>query len=537
MADIKLGPLGSARKVKTQTLPINLLFPHQQNYRHHPQKQINHLVKSLERFGQVDTVTVQPRLDGSYVILSGHGICEAAKQAGQAEMECRVVPPEWDGETARAYMIAANFSSIGAEDNMTMLLESLTEQKNKSDTALESTGFDDSLLQKLVDGISNNLLAAQNLLPVNPLTHTPDFDNEAAPDDFGRDNASEPFDYPGQNKEPKERPTPEPDEGFDENGDGLGWNPLAPAGGGDEFDLPAAIGEDGLVNEEMLQPPRSQIGDIWQCGKHRLAVGSSLDPQTVAALLTTPDGTRETVDMVWTDPPYGVAYVGKTKDALTIQNDKLDEGKLESFLDESLGLALQYCKSGAVWYVCSPPGPLMLIFANVLKAKKILRQSIIWVKNRFVMGHNDFHYRHEIIFYGWKDGAAHTIIHDRTLDTVWEISRPTRNADHPTMKPVILILDSLRYSSKPNDLVFDPFGGSGSTLIACERSKRICRTIELSPVYADVILRRFEMDTGVEAEWLCNLNGAVQIKWERPADLTLPPLQKDPQDGDETDAA
>ena len=144
-------------------------------------------------------------------------------------------------------------------------------------------------------------------------------------------------------------------------------------------------------------------------------------------------------------------------------------------------------------------GPLQAVFDNVLIDIGVLRQCLAWVKDAFVLGRSDYHYRHEPIFYGWKPGAAHTWNGDRTQDSVLEFDRPRRNAEHPTMKPVALVEYCIRNSSNPGDLVIDPFGGSGTTLLACEKSGRAARLIELSPRYCDVIIRRWEEYTGQKA--------------------------------------
>lgn len=232
--------------------------------------------------------------------------------------------------------------------------------------------------------------------------------------------------------------------------------------------------------------PKSRPGEVYQLGRHRLVCGDSTDATAWDRLM---DG-RE-ADMVWTDPPYGVAYVGKTKDALTIENDALDEAGLEDLLRAALSLAWAHSRAGAVWYVAAPAGPLHLVFAKVLHDLGVWRQTIQWVKDTFVLGRSDYHYRNEPIFYGWKEGAAHYFVDDRTQDTIWEIDRPKASKDHPTMKPLALIKRALENSSRSSEIVVDPFGGSGSTLIAAEQTGRTGYLIELDPRYCDVIRRRY----------------------------------------------
>lgn len=239
--------------------------------------------------------------------------------------------------------------------------------------------------------------------------------------------------------------------------------------------------------------PFCKTGDLWLLGDHRLTVGDSTSTDVWAALL---DGRQ--ADLVWTDPPYGVAYVGKTKDALTIDNDALDPAALARFLGAVFTLALNNTRGGACWYVASPPGPLSIQFAAALDKLGVLRQGLVWVKDQFVLGRSDYHYRHEPIWYGWTPGAAHHATADRTQDSVHEVARPKRSIDHPTMKPVELISRHIANSSRPGELVVDPFAGSGSTLLAAHDTARVAAVVEMDPRYADVICRRWQELTGDE---------------------------------------
>lgn len=194
--------------------------------------------------------------------------------------------------------------------------------------------------------------------------------------------------------------------------------------------------------------PVTKPGDLWLLGKHRVLCGDSTDATAWARLMLE----SEQGDLVWTDPPYGVSYVGKTKDALTIENDALDESGLGDLLQAALGLAWTHCREGASWYVAAPAGPSSLAFAQVLTDLEVWRQTIQWVKDSFVLGRSDYHYRNEFVFYGWKQGAAHYFVDDRTQDTVWEIPRPKANREHPTMKPIGLVERAINNSSKPQAL-------------------------------------------------------------------------------------
>ncbi len=236
-----------------------------------------------------------------------------------------------------------------------------------------------------------------------------------------------------------------------------------------------------------------QPGDLWLLGRHRLLCGDSRDPAAVARLVG-----ADTVDLLWTDPPYSVGYTGKTAAALTIANDDLGvEGTRELV---AAALRLVPLRPGGAFYVASPAGPAHLAFLLALAdADLSLHQTLIWVKSSLVIGHSDYSYRHEPILYGWRSGAAHTFRGDRTQDSVWEIARPARSEIHPTVKPVELVERAVRNSCVPGDTVADPFVGSGTTIIAAERSDRRCLAAELDPRYAQAAIERWQSFTGGRA--------------------------------------
>lgn len=254
--------------------------------------------------------------------------------------------------------------------------------------------------------------------------------------------------------------------------------------------------------------PISQAGDVWRLGPHILIVDDATTAATYERLLTSTDQVRAVI----ADPPYGVDVQGRDRqqagvgasskfprrrDGKGVTNDDLTGEALTTFLTTALGHAYKVTQPGGVWYVCSPPGDLMGMFGATLATMPgTWRHTLIWVKDQFVMGRADYHYRHEVLFYGWKPGAAHHFVADRTQDTVWEVPRPKRSQEHPTMKPVALIARAVRNSTRPGDLVLDPFAGSGTTLIACHQEDRTARLIELDPRYADVICRRYQEHTG-----------------------------------------
>ena len=266
-------------------------------------------------------------------------------------------------------------------------------------------------------------------------------------------------------------------------------------------------GEDGGAEAPPVEAV-SRTGEVYELGPHRLVCGDSRDAGVWAALL--PGGER--LQMVWTDPPYGVSQStdhlrewdgGKKRDraAHGIENDTLSAADLEQFLRDALGITAAHTAPGGAWYVAAPPGPLHLIFGTILKDLDIWHQTLQWVKDQFVLGRSDYHYRTEPIFYGWVPGAAHYFIDERTHDSVLEFARPKRSNEHPTMKPVELVEYCIGNSSKPGWIVGEPFGGSGTTLIACAKTGRIARVIEIDPRYCDVIRRRwtkYALSAGVD---------------------------------------
>lgn len=223
--------------------------------------------------------------------------------------------------------------------------------------------------------------------------------------------------------------------------------------------------------------------------KHRLLCGDSTKAEDVARLMG-----GERANLVVSDPPYGVDYVGKTKDALRIEND--EKNGLGMLLEAAFKNAFDSCMDGACWYVAAPAGPQFFDFAKVLLDLEIWRQTLVWAKQTLVMGHSDYHYQHEVLFYGWKPGAAHHEPPDRKQTSLWSIDRPTASREHPTMKPVALFAKAIANSSNAEDLVFDPFLGSSTTIIACEQLGRRCFGVEISPAYAQVGLERWAKLTG-----------------------------------------
>ncbi|MBC2722022.1 DNA modification methylase [Desulfosporosinus sp.] len=255
----------------------------------------------------------------------------------------------------------------------------------------------------------------------------------------------------------------------------------------DDFDLEEALDE--------IDDPVTQNGDVWLLGHHRLACGDSTKPSDMDKLMD-----NQQADLVLTDPPYNVDYEGGTKDKLKIQNDKMNDDKFLQFLTDAFTRMHEHSKKGAAIYVFHADSE-GYNFRNAFKlAGYSLRQCLVWAKNSLVLGRQDYQWQHEPILYGWKDGASHVWYGDRKQTTLIKYDKPQRNADHPTMKPVGLCGYFIANSSKEGDIVLDPFGGSGSTLMACEQNGRSCYTMEMDPKYCDVIVHRYEELTGQKAQ-------------------------------------
>lgn len=286
--------------------------------------------------------------------------------------------------------------------------------------------------------------------------------------------------------------------------------------------------EDDYGEEDAANAPtRCNPGDVWELGRHRLMCGDSTKEADVAKLMG-----GEQTDLLLTDPPYNVDYQGGTKDKMKIANDNMDDVAFVSFLTAAFNCAIQAMRPGAAFYVWHADSKGYEFRTALKEVGLTLRETLIWVKNALVLGRQDYQWRHEPCLYGWKDGAAHYFVDDRSQSTVIEDAgvdyrklkkdellklvlqltdvsvpntviyedKPTKNDIHPTMKPVKLIARLIKNSTKQEQLVLDLFGGSGSTLIACEQINRKCFTMEYDPKYCDAIIDRWEKLTGEEAE-------------------------------------
>lgn len=269
-----------------------------------------------------------------------------------------------------------------------------------------------------------------------------------------------------------------------------------------------------------------EYGDIYQLGRHRLMCGDSTSAGDMKELV---DG--EKIDLYVTDPPYNVAYEGKTEEAMTIQNDSMDDASFRQFLRDAFSVADQHLKPGGAFYIWHADSEGLNFRAAVKETGWLLKQNLVWVKNSIVLGRQDYQWKHEPCLYGWKDGASHYFIDNRSLATVIEedeenlkemtkgelISyiktmqensptsifyedKPVRSDIHPTMKPLKLIARCVLNSSKKGERVLDSFNGGGSTLMVCEKTERIYYGMELDPIYVERTIKRWEEETGLKAE-------------------------------------
>lgn len=423
-------------QLRIEEARISDLVAYAGNAKEHPAEQVEQIAESMREFGNCDPIAVWTNADGKPEIVEGHGRLMALQKLG-AETAPVIYLDHLTDEQRRAYVHVHNQTTMNSGFDMDVLAEEIASLPEFDWDAL---GFGD------VEGL----------------------DTSEAPEDLEFEDVDEPTDA----------------------------------------------------------PQRAKPGDIWLLGDHRLAVGDSTDPGVIAKAMG-----GQVADMLLTDPPYNVTYTGKTEDALSIENDSWENDEaFQAFLKKAFQAALGAMRPGAAFYIWYASGQSDNFFIGAKTAGMEIRQVIVWNKSVFALGRQDYQWKHELALYGWKGGAAHHFVNDRTLSTVWtdpewepakaskaelvefaerakaalhadvwDFKKPSRNEDHPTMKPVPLMGRSIANSTRRGDVVLDPFGGSGSTLIACEQSGRKCCTVELDPHYADVIIKRWENETGCEA--------------------------------------
>lgn len=244
------------------------------------------------------------------------------------------------------------------------------------------------------------------------------------------------------------------------------------------------------ITEEVV----SVLGDVWKLGRHRLMCGDSTSIDAVEKLMA-----GQLADQLLTDPPYNIAYEGGSKKREQIKNDKMASDAFRQFLRDAFVAATTVMKAGAVFYIWHAATEGYNFHGACMDAGLQVRQTLIWNKDNSGFGRQDYHWKHEPCLYGWKDGAAHLWAADRKQTTVIECKRPSKSDLHPTMKPVELMEYQIENNTKESDAVLDLFGGSGSTLIACEQLNRTCYMMELDPRYVDVIIKRWQNLTGEQA--------------------------------------
>ena len=441
------------KAVELREVEIAALKPYERNAKKHGKEQVERIARSIRELGFLSPCLIDQELN----VIAGHGRILAAKEAGWTAVPCVFIEGLTE-EQRKAYILADNKLTEMGEWDMALVQEELAALA-EADFDISLTGFD-------------------------------------------------------------------PDLRFD--------------------DSMAQITEDGWTEAEAQQEeePRSQVGDIYQLGNHRLMCGDSTDPEMVAALM---DGAK--ADLLVTDPPYNVGY-GKSEteeqlrkrrrkvrghvqdENVFLLNDDLPEADFIEFISKAMRNGKNALKDGGVFYVWYATLVTDQFFAAMKKAELEIRQILIWVKNTFILGRQDYQWQHEPCLYGWKEGAAHYFLDNRKQSTVIEDlmpdlahmkkaemeallkeiyaeetatdviheAKPNVSELHPTMKPIKLIARQIRNSSQPKEKVLDLFGGSGTTLIACEQMDRRCFMMEFDPHYADVIVDRWEKMTGEKAE-------------------------------------
>lgn len=266
------------------------------------------------------------------------------------------------------------------------------------------------------------------------------------------------------------------------------------------FDLELGDDEDKQAqeddfDEEPPEEPKSKLGQVFQLGRHRLMCGDSTKTEDVRKLV----GGMQ-CDLLLTDPPYNVTYEGKQKSKMTIKNDHQEDEEFYKFLFNAFNAAKDSLKQGASFYIWYASHEAANFNNAANNAGLSVREELIWEKNSLVIGRQDYQWKHEPCLYGWVEGGSHSWYSDRKQTTVMHFDKPQHSDLHPTMKPVALFDYQIKNSTKSGDVVLDLFGGSGTTIMACEQNGRNACVMEYDPKYADVIIKRWEDFTGKKAE-------------------------------------
>lgn len=441
---------------KFERVALSEIVPYARNSRTHSAEQIKQIQASIREFGFVNPILI----DGNKNIIAGHGRVIAAKAEGMQDVPCVLVEHLTEAQK-KAYIIADNKLALNAGWDNEMLMAEI-EELGAIGFDAEMTGFSGSELRELFKNCDS--------------------------------------------KDVKE----------------------------DDFDVGAAL--------EETTEPIAMAGDVYRLGRHRLMCGDSTSAEDVGVLM---DGC--VADMCFTDPPYNVDYSGGTEDKLKIMNDKMSDDKFHRFLFDAFTNIYASIAAGGAIYICHADSEGTNFRTAMTEAGFLLKQCIIWVKNSLVLGRQDYQWQHEPILYGWKPGAAHKWFGGRKQTTVfraedgifatenddktwtismnvgiqnvtirvpkyeiisdsdsgatsiWKVDKPTRNGEHPTMKPIKLCATAIRNSTGAGGSVLDLFAGSGSSLIACEETGRKCYCMEMDPRYVDVIIKRWEKLTNEKA--------------------------------------
>lgn len=439
--------------VNRDDVPVRECRPHPKNYQAHPPEQIETLRESLRLFGQVASLVVQAQEDSTFLLVAGHGVHMAMLYEGFETLRADVIPVSWEDAKVTAYLAADNELARQSDPDQAQLAVLIADVKTQADDDLArmAAGSQERMDELLTKS------QAQLLDPAMP------------------------GDDPG---------------------------PLDPS-------------------EAMLASWPVELGQVYEVASrsvpgawHRLRCGDSSDRYQLAMLMA---GAK--ADWMWTDPPYGVEYVGKTRDALTIQGDAIDLEALEAMLLACFqGVDIILEKGAPVYVAHGATSNSEVFFRAFREAGWHFHQDLVWVKQTMVLGHSDYHYEHEQILYGWKAGAEAVWLGGeeeaegdhyptghgfalygwkpgrrrpwyggRTRTSVFYVNRPMRSTFHPTAKPPELIAKQLMNSSKVGSLGIDPFSGYGSTVIAAERTGRVCFGQDLEPKFVAATLERLAM--------------------------------------------
>ena len=291
-------------------------------------------------------------------------------------------------------------------------------------------------------------------------------------------------------------------EAFDISLTGFGDDEISDLFGGDKTDVED---DDYDLTAALEKAAFAEKGDVWVVGRHRLVCGDATSEDDVAKLM---DGKR--ANLIVTDPPYGVSF--KSTSGLTIKNDSMKDEEFYNFLYKSFANMVAHTENGGAAYVFHADTEGLTFRKAFIDAGFHLAGVCIWAKNSLVLGRSDYQWQHEPVLYGFLQNGKHRWYSDRKQTTIWNFNKPKRNENHPTSKPLDLLSYPIRNSSQENAIIIDTFGGSGSTLMACEATNRICYTMELDEKYASVILRRYVEDTG-DADGVYVLRGDKRIPY------------------------